>query len=200
MIMELDDLKQTWKQADSEKNINLNIMEVIQNKSYGPLVELKKGFRKRILLMMIVPCAVLLTNVTDINKTLSSVMFWSYIAFCMGNLVFSWLNYRIVARMEGMDGVLRTNLGEQINILETRLRWNIIGVRLALLFFIALTEIVPYFQHYSMLNKWHSLNPLIRYGAYTLLLVLQYFISRKNSERKFGRHLSYLKELLKQMQ
>jgi hypothetical protein len=198
--MELDDLKQTWKQADPKENINLNIMELIQNKSYGPVAELKKGFKKRIMLMLIVPFVLLLTNVSDINKTVNSVMFWSYVAFCVGNVVFSWLNYRIVARMEGMDRMLRTNLEEQVNILETRLKWNIIGVRIALLFFIALTEIVPYFQHYSMLDKWHSLNPLIRYGTYTLLLSLQYFMSRKIFERKFGRHLCYLKGLVKEMQ
>jgi hypothetical protein len=51
-----------------------------------------------------------------------------------------------------------------------------------------------------MLDKWHSLSPIIRFGSYAALLLMQYFIARKIRERKVGRHLTYLKELVKEMQ
>jgi hypothetical protein len=175
-------------------------MELIQHKSYGPVGALKREFRKQIMVMAILPVALFLTNMNDISKVLNSVMFWSYVAFCLGVIVFAYYNYRIVEKMEGMDRMVRLNLEEQINTLQTRLRWKIVGLRIVLLYFIALTEIVPYFQHYRMLDKWHSLAPAIRFGAYTALLLLQYFLSSRVIQRKFGRHIDYLKGLVNEMQ
>lgn len=198
--MELDDLKESWKQTNIKKITNTNIMELIQHKSYGPVSALKRAFAKQIRLMIIIPVILLLTNVNDLGKVLSSIMFWSYVVFCMGVVFFAYYNYRLVEQMEDMNGLVKSRLEQQVNIMETRLKGNIIGVRIALLFFISLTEIVPYFQHFRMLDKWHSLSPAIRFGAYALLLILQYLLSRKISERKYGKHLSYLKELVKEME
>jgi hypothetical protein len=199
--MELDDLKRQWQQAGKiQKTENKNIMNMIQHKNYGPVAALKRSFRKQMVVMTVVPIAVIGTNLDHIEKTLTSALFWCYIVFCIGVIVFAGLNYTIVKRMEGMDGMVKSNLEQQIFILETRLRQNIIGIRVALLFFIVLTEVLPYFQHFSMLNKWHSLSPFIRFGAYAALVMLQYFISQKVSGQKFGRHIAYLKELVQQMQ
>jgi cbb3-type cytochrome oxidase subunit 1 len=102
--------------------------------------------------------------------------------------------------MEQIDGMVKLNLEQQISLLETRLRQNLIGIRVALLLFIVLLEVLPYFQNFRMLNTWHSLLPVIRFGAYAALFLFQYFVSRKVSQRKFGRHIAHLKELVKQMQ
>jgi hypothetical protein len=198
--MELDDLKQTWKQTPVKKATNTDIMELIQHKSYGPVSALKREFTKQIMVMAILPVLLFLTNLDDTSKVLNSVMFWSYVAFCLGVVVFAYCNYRIVEKMEGMDRMVRLNLEQQINTLQTRLRWKIVGLRIVLLYFIALTEIVPFFQHYRILDKWHSLTPAIRFGAYAALLLLQYFFSRRIIQRKFGRHIDYLRGLVKEMQ
>ncbi|MBE7170647.1 MAG: hypothetical protein INR73_08650 [Williamsia sp.] len=175
-------------------------MELIQNKHYGPVAALKKAFKKQMRLMIILPLLIFATSINDIGKVLTSVLFWSYIAFCLAVIMFSFYNYRIVGRMEGMDGMVKSNLELQVNLLQKRLQWNIIGLRFALLFFVILIEVVPYFQHYRMLDKWHALHPLVRLGAYAALFTLQYFVSRKLSQRKFGNHLMHLEELVKQMQ
>ena len=198
--MELDDLKQTWKQTPIHKPLNTDVMELILQKSYGPLAALKGAFRKQILMMSILPVFIFLTNLDDVHKVLTSVMFWSYIAFCIGIIIFSWFNYRIVQKMEGMDAMVKPNLEQQISILETRLKWHVNGVRIVFVFFMVLTEVVPYFQHYQILDKWHSLSPLIRFSAYAGLLLLQYFTIRPVLHRKFGQHLNYLKSLVKEMQ
>jgi len=197
--MELDDLKQPWKEIPINKNKNKEIMEIIHLKSYGPLAALKREFRKQMVVMLVLPALLLLTNANDIGHALASVLFWSYVLFCIGVVVFAYRNYQIVRKMEGMDKAVRSNLEQQITILETRLRWKIIGLRVALLFFIALTEVLPYFQHYRMLDKWHALAPWMRYGAYAGLLILQYFTSRAIIYRKFGTHLAYLKKLVQEM-
>lgn len=198
--MELDDLKQTWKQTSIHTPLNTDIMELIQHKSYGPVTALKRAFTKQIKLMIILPILIFLTNLDDIPKVLTSVMFWSYIAFCLGIIVFSWLNYRIVQKMEGMDAMVKPNLEQQISVLETRLKWHVNSVRIVFIFFMVLTEVLPYFQHYRMLDKWHSLSPLIRFSTYAGLLLVQYITIRPILERKFGQHLNYLKSLVKEME
>ena len=88
--MELDDLKNQWKQADKiQKLKNQNIMELIQNRSHGPVAELKRSFKKQIIAMTVVPIAILATNMHQIDKTLSSVLFWFYIVFCIGVIIFA---------------------------------------------------------------------------------------------------------------
>jgi hypothetical protein len=197
--MELDDLKQSWKENTLKKPINKNIMEIIQNKSYGPVAALKRSYKKQMLGMSLLPLLILLTNLDDISRPLTSVMYWSYVAFCIGVVVFTFYNYRVADQMQDMNAMVKHNLEQQISLLEKRLHWKIIGLRIALLFFVVLTEVLPYFQHYRVLDKWHSLSPFIRYGFYLLLFMLQYYLSSRVLQNKFGRHLAYLKELTKEM-
>ena len=59
--MELDDLKQPWKEADkNQKKQNKNIMELIQQKSYGPVAALKRSYRKQIIVMLLMPLLLLI--------------------------------------------------------------------------------------------------------------------------------------------
>lgn len=198
--MELDDLKHQWRLADKiHQPTNKTIMEIIQHKSKGPVAELKRSFKRQMIAMTVVPFAIIATNLQHIDKTFTSALFWFYILFCIGVIIFAWLNYTIVKKMEQMDGMVKSNLEQQVMILESRLKQNIIGIRLALLFFIVLTEVLPYFQDFQMLNTWHSLSPFIRFGAYAALFLFQYFLSRTLSRRKFGQHIAYLKELVQQM-
>ena len=198
--MELDDLKQTWKQSETNKNINTNIMNLVQHKTYGPIAALKKEFRKQIIVMSLLPLFLIFTNANDISKPLTSILFWAYVLFCAGAILFAYFNYRIANQMSVMDGRVKSNLEKQVDVLQTRIQWKITGLRIAMLFFIILTEVVPYIQHYSMLDKWHSLSPAIRFSAYAALLLLQYFVGRKIIYRKFGSHLSYLKDLIREME
>src|SRR3712207_3029095 len=121
--MELDELKHQWKQADkTQKPINKNIVELIQHKSRGPVAALKRSFRKQMIAMTVMPIAILATNLQHIDKTLTSALFWFYILFCIGVLVFARFNYAVVKKMEGMDGAVKANLEQQVFLLETRLR------------------------------------------------------------------------------
>lgn len=175
-------------------------MELIQHSSYGPLASLKRTYRKQIRLMTLIPLMLIVVNMKDIDHVLTSILFWSYIAFCIAIILFARYNYKIVERMQTMDTMVKANLEQQIGLLEKRARLELSGLRCVLLFFVLLVEIVPYFQHYRMLDKWHSLSPFIRFGAYGALLLFQYILNPRLKERRIGRHLAYLKELVDQMQ
>jgi len=199
--MELDDLKQAWKQQKPiTTSKNTDIMDLIQHKTYGPVSALKKAFNKQMRFMAILPLLILVTNLDDVQKVLTNILFWSYIAFCAGIVVYSWFNYRLVKQMEGMDKMVKPHLRQQIDMLETRISRQIIGIRIVAVYFIVLLEVLPYIQHIRMLDKWHSLSPFIRFTVYAMFLALQYFTSRSVLNRKFGRHLTYLKSLVMEME
>ncbi|SHF81638.1 hypothetical protein [Flavisolibacter ginsengisoli] len=198
--MELDDLKQSWKETPIPTPVNKNIMEMIQHKSYGPVAALKRGFRKQMIIMALMPFILLLTNASDISKPLTSVLYWSYVAVAIGVIIVAYYNYRIADKMQDMNGMVKANLQQQVSVLQTRLRWKIIGLRIVFIFFIVLLEVLPYIQHYRMLEKWHSLPLFARFAVYLGFLLLQYFISPLIIQRKFGRHLNYLQSLVKEME
>lgn len=198
--MELDELKQSWQETEFKNKINIDIMQIIQSKTYGPVAEMKKTFRRQIIAMAILPFCLLLTNASDIYAPLTSVMFWSYVAFCICIIAFAYRNYQIAIEMSRMDKVVKANLEQQVDLLEKRSHWQMTILRCAMLFFIALTEILPYFQHYRMLQHWHELPVYIRVAAYVSLLTLQYFLVPRIRERKLGRHLTHLKSLVKDME
>src|SRR6476620_2730543 len=198
--MELDDLKQSWKETPIPKPVNKNIMEMIQHKSYGPVAALKRGFRKQMIIMALMPFILLLTNASDISKPLTSVLYWSYVAVAIGVIIVAYYNYRIADKMQDMNGMVKANLEQQVSVLQTRLRWKIIGLRIVFIFFIVLLEVLPYIQHYRMLDKWHSLPLLGRFAVYLGFLLFQYVMSPIILQRKFGRHLTYLQSLVKEME
>jgi hypothetical protein len=199
--MELDDLKQTWNQVDKQhKPQNRDIMELIQHKSNGPVAALKKAFRKQIRRVVLIGALIFIINADDVSKVSTNTLFWCFIIFCSGISVFFYYNYQLVNKMEGMDEMIKSSLQKQVTMLETRLRWHITGLRLVVIFFIILLEILPYFQHIRMLDKWHSISPIFRFMTYGAFLIFQYYMSRRLSKRRFGQHLAYLKELVKEMQ
>jgi hypothetical protein len=198
--MELDDLKQSWKETPIPKPVNKNIMEMIQHKSYGPVAALKRGYRKQMVVMALMPFILLLTNASDISKPLTSVLYWTYVVFAIGVILFAYYNYRIAEKMQDMNEMVKSNLEQQVSLLQTRLRWKIIGLRIALIFFIVMIEVLPYFQHYRMLDKWHSLPIWVRYAVYLGFILFQYVMSPIILQRKFGRHLTYLQSLVKEME
>ena len=198
--MELDELKQTWNITPTENKLNTDIMELIQHKSYGPLAALKDAFKKQIIFMAIIPVVLILTNSGNIENVLRSIIFWSYVAFCIGIIVFSYYNYRLVEKMELMDTMVKTSLEQHIRLLENQMNRELIIMRCVLLFFIVLVEVVPYIQDMRILNAWHAVNPFIRFSAYACFLALQYFMNRRVKQRKVGRHIDYLKSLVKDMQ
>ena len=197
--MELDDMKQAWQQTPVNNKSNTDIMVLIHQKSSGPVAALKSVYRKQMILMAIIPFVLISTNIQDLDKVFTSIMFWSYVIFCIGVILFARYNYRAAVKMETMDDKVLTNLTHQIDLLEKRARWEITGLRCVLLYFIALTEVAPYFQHYRMLDHWHSLPAAVRFGSYTALFLVQYFLNARLKEKKVGRHLRYLRGLVAEL-
>jgi hypothetical protein len=197
--MELDDLKKTWKQENQKQTKTPDIMELIHQKSRGPIASLKNSFRKQMIVVTALMSMVIATQAGNLDSISSNLLFWTFIGFCLAMILTFYMNYRQTGKMEAMDEKVKNNLMKYVNMMEQRLRWQNIGARVVILFLILLLEIIPLYQHVRMLDTWNSLSPLIRFSSYAAYLVFQYYISRSVTRRKFGKHLDHLKYLLKEV-
>jgi hypothetical protein len=197
--MELDDLKNTWKQAETKQTQTPDIMELIHQKSRGPLASLKHAFRRQMITIAVLMMAVTITNARNIETIPGYVLYFTYVVFCLSIILAFYFHYRQTGKMERMDKAVKTNLEEYIVQLEQRLKWQYTSSRLVVLLFMLLVEVLPLFYHARMLDKWHSVSPFIRFSAYAVYFLVVYVVSRRVKQRKFGQHLDHLKELLNTM-
>ena len=174
-------------------------MELIHQKSKGPIASLKAAFRKQMLAVTALMSAIIVTQARNVDSVSSHLLFWTYIGFCLAMIGALYFHYRLTRKMESMDEKVKTNLEQHITLLEQRLKWQSIGARMIILFFILLLEVIPLYEHVRMLATWHTLSPVIRFSSYAAYLVFQYFLSRAISQKKFGQHLDHLKIVLKEV-
>ena len=194
--MELDDLKKAWQQEKKQSIQTPDIMQLIHQKSRGPIASLKKSFRKQMTVVAVLMTTVMIANGRQVESVPGQVLLYTYIAFCFAVILGFYQNYRLTQRMERMDQNVKENLEDYVDQLQKRLKWQYLGARLVVLVFILLLEILPLYFHARMLDRWHSVSPLIRFSAYAVYMLLVFFISRRVKERKFGQHLRHLKEVL----
>jgi amino acid transporter len=197
--MELDELKKSWQQAPGKNFDDTNIMGMVRSEGKGPLQALRKAYMKQIVVLIVVPVALLLTNIDYLSAAFSSILFWTYILFCIGMMAFAFYNLRIVMSLQHSHEMLSTHLRRKLELLEKRKKAELIFMRATLLLLIILTEITPYFQQYRMLDKWHALSPAIRFPVYVLMIVLQYFASRNLKRKRTGEHIDHLRKLVGQL-
>ena len=198
--MELDDLKQPWlESAKNIKPLNTNVMEIIQNKSYGPAAQLKRNFRKMIIIIPMV-VTMLIVTLSKKHDIFSDVLFWFYIIFISSMMLFFYYNYRLINKMQCMDCLVKSNLEKQVKTLENGFKWRMVIIRVAFIIFIVLLEVLMYYQQEPALAKWYAQPATIRMSAYAILITAWYFITKLIFRTRYGKHIQNLKNLVQQME
>ena len=198
--MELDDLKQPWlESAKNIKPLNTNVMEIIQNKSYGPAAQLKRNFRKMIIIIPIV-VSMLIVNLSKKHDIFSDVLFWFYIVFISSMMLFFYYNYRLINKMQCMDCLVKSNLEKQVKTLENGFKSRLVIIRGAFIIFIVLLEVLMYYNQEPALAKWYAQSATIRMSAYAILITAWYFITKLIFRTRYGQHIQNLKNLVQQME
>ena len=198
--MELDDLRQPWlESAKNIKPLNTNVMEIIQNKSYGPAAQLKRNFRKMIIIIPMV-VTMLIVTLSKKHDIFSDVLFWFYIVFISSMMLFFYYNYRLINKMQCMDCLVKSNLEKQVKTLENGFKWRMVIIRVAFIIFIVLLEVLMYYHQEPALAKWYAQPVTIRMSAYAILITAWYFITKLIFRTRYGKHIQNLKNLVQQME
>jgi len=197
--MELDDLKKSWKESTENIPPANNIMELIHNKSNGPLAILKKRFRKRLILLPLMVAFVII-NLSRHHAIFSDALFWCFIAFCIMMCGYFLFSYRLMHHFKYMETEVKANLERQVKTLEKIYRVRLIIIRAFSVLYIVLLEVLLYYNQEPSLVKWYAQPLFIRLSGYAAVLVILFFVSKYVLNHKYGRHIKYLKELVGQMQ
>jgi hypothetical protein len=197
--MELDDLKQTWKETTGKiKPSQKNIMELIQNKDHGPVAQLKRRFRRRLVAIPLV-LSVLIFDLSRHHDIFSDLLFWLYVFICIMLTGYFYMNYRLLGNMQRMDGQVRATLERQVRILEKGVIWRLVIVRSLFIVFIVLLEVLLYYRQEPSLVKWYAQPLGIRLASYAILWLSFYFFSGFVIQHEYKKHILYLKGLVEQV-
>jgi phosphoglycerol transferase MdoB-like AlkP superfamily enzyme len=198
--MELEDLKNTWKQGPKKEQKTTNIMEMIHQRSRGPLASLKKQFKRGLIFTPILILLLIVESVTIVDSIPGRILVLLVIIAIVAALPGMYYNYQLISKMEATPMPVIENLKEYIGILERRIRKGFVVQMLFTLLLIVLVEVLPLFYHDSQdLNQLHAHHPLVRFAIYIFGAGYLYFICRWSYRRNFARKIKPLKELLDTM-
>ena len=195
--MELDQLRDQWnKVSATEKTSAVSLRNIIRNRNRNPFDALQRGFRQRIILLMLV--LLLLVRQFSADTLMMSPFFWCYMVLWLSVVVFHVINYRFVKTWGQMDSSVHEFLVNKVAVLRKRIALMKVYTKVLLLVLVLVVEFLPYHGEGHMIDKWGALHPAARIGIYATFFVLQHFASSWIAQRKFGRHLDRMEELLKQ--
>lgn len=195
--MELDDFKQSWNEQ-SQQDLNTsknNFMELIHQKSYGPLAVLKNKFRLQLLAF---PVFVAIMAWKFINKPelMNDLTMWCFVLLTFLMAGYFWFNYQVINRLQKAGTPVKEQIEKDIAILENGFKVYFLVNRIILIIFAVLLELVMYLHKQPDFEVWYTYPFLIRFGTYVLLFILHYFLGKASFQRQYGDHISMLKKLL----
>ena len=195
--MELEQLKDQWsKMNPNDLSSGLSLRNIISNRNSNPFNELQRGFRQRVILLVLV--LVLLINQFSAESLFRNPFFWCYMVLWLSVVVFHLVNYRFVKSWENIDTNVREFLTAKVKVLRNRIAFIRGYTKIILVILFLLVEFLPYHGDGHMLEKWRALHPVGRLGIFAAVFVCQHFVSRWIAQRKFGRHLDRMEQLLSQ--
>lgn len=196
--MELDNLKQSWNRQ-SQQNLKPSandFMELIHNKSYGPIANLKNKFKLQLLAFPAF-VAVIIYDFIKKPALLNDVTMWFFIAAVIALTGYFRFNYTIINRLGKADKPVKETIEKDIAILENGFKKYFIAARIVLALFFILSEVLMHFHKLPDFESWYAYSLPIRIAAYTALFIFHYFLGKYTFQKQYGQHLALLKDLLK---
>jgi hypothetical protein len=200
--MELDDLKQAWQQQTPE-NIDVrndkNIIDMIQDKNYGPLASMKARFSKSLILM---PVAILIFIYDFIVKPqlFQEPLMWFFMGFILYVSITMYFFYRVTNRLLMFRYSLKQDMEKDVQELDRRYKRMLYKNSIVLIAFCVFLEILMSYHQEPDFAGWYKVALYWRILAYIAGLALNYFSYKKLWYRNVGQHIDNLKEMLRQME
>lgn len=196
--MELDDLKKSWQQSNEKVTLpDKDIRELIRNKTTGPVAQLKRRFRRGMLLIVFIAAYIVIES----NGYSGSKQFLQgyLLSFCAFILVYFYFNYRLLSQMQATEESVKTNLQRQVRLLKNGLKWRLLVTRTMVALYAVMLEVMMHL-HPGNFPKWQAQSLGVRLAVYLGVFVLIFAISRWGTDLRYKKHIRYLEELAGQLQ
>lgn len=196
-VMELDDLKTKWQNSNSTSTSTSKkkIMELSQQKSYGPVASLKTALGKQVVIIPFL-FVILLIQVLRTPSLQTDPFFGLFVGIIVLASIFFSIAYFILRKMSRSDAPVAIQLKRQLHYLQQML------LCYRLIFLAGVVVLVIFLEAFKnmgtaqLMQPWYEINPGLRICAYAGLVALSFFLSRSRFHKDFGKHLDELKKNL----
>jgi hypothetical protein len=197
--MELEDLKNSWKNIPETTNSKNTIMELMTHKSYGPIATLKETLTKQVIAIPIL-YAVLTWKLLEKPELGSDPFFGLFCGLAIALTIAFLIAYRIVRNMAASGSPVSRNVNKQIISLKKVLfSYRVLAFTAVIL----LAIFLELFKNKGMalgMQGWFQLSFALRISIYLAALPLLFFVAKSAFDKQFGRHLNNLQSLVKQLE
>jgi hypothetical protein len=197
--MELDNLKQAWKEQDiGEKMVSdEQILSMLQKKSQRPIAKMKRNLFWELVAVIVIYSATIAYYFIE-----KGGRYWEIaVLLLLVGLLFVVYYYRknkLLKQMECVACEVKSNLQQQVSVLEKYVRFYFIaGTVLTPIAYMAAGLLV---FHKSPGVKMNSDFLTVFIGSGLVLAILVYFMNIWYVNKLYGQHVKKLKDLLRQME
>lgn len=198
--MDLDELKQAWQQpgADDIKPI-IPDFSFLKDRSYGPLAVLKRQYNKKLILLLVF-LFVWIYDYIRYPDRLNNPLIWVLTIAIVLSIIYAALFLFVMDKMQNGSGLpVKENIEKNTALLRRYYRWARISKLIILSLLFILIELMMAFHIKPYITYWNTVFVGFRIIAYAMVFVLSYVMSRFIYQARFEKHLSYLENLLKQL-
>ena len=210
--MELDNLKEIWKEADAgstPQKSDQQILEILGKQSNGPVAKMKRNLMYEMYVLLIFYIPITIFYFVKWQGRWSEVG-WGYIIIALLFFVYFYFKIRLLNEIQCIACEVKSNLERQVNKLEVYVKRYLIGGTVIPALFILFLGVLLYFK--LPMDEPRN-NPFLHSPAYawwqTALVWLVstiiagvgiYFLNRKYLRWLYGKHILRLRNLLSQME
>jgi hypothetical protein len=198
--MELDNLKNTWKDSSTNASTPKNtIMELTQKKSYGPISTLQESFRRQVIIIPVLFVILIVQSVAR-PELRTDPFFGLFIGMIILMTIFFASAFLILNNMNNPESPVAHQLKHQLNSLNRMLLCYRVVAFTAV---IMLAIFLEYFSNEGtalLIQEWYDVELWLRIFAYIALGVISLFIGKLRFEQEYGRHLAEVRRRVTEME
>jgi len=208
--MELDAMKEIWKEGGFEKKPqpgNIEILDMISRLPRNPIAKMKHTVLAETITIVVLFGGVAIFYFIAFNGNFNSVA-WLYLIMIALSVLYYYRKWKLLSEMQCVACQVKSNLQRQVKTLEKYVRFYLIaGTLLVPLIFVFLG--VLFYYKFPAGNSififppfgTNSLKSWVIWLAFTIVFtILLYIVNRWYVDRLYGRHVDRLKQLLNQME
>ena len=205
--MELDDMKNIWKDKPIEAADASKISAMISRQSQSPVAKMKRNLRME-LLILIFSLGIVAAYYFIAFKSEYSIIGWVYVLLLVLFCYYFFRKNKLLNEMQCSSCRVKSNLELQLRMLERYVRFYLIsGTAILPILFIFL-GIVLYCKKPTLINKTvlypSATNPVWKFLlAWFILLsvstTIMWVLNRGYVNKLYGRHINKLRQLLAQI-
>ena len=205
--MELDELKDIWKEQPPER-VAADVQPLLGKRSNTPIAKMKRHLLLELIAVFVCYGFVIIYFIAKFESRYLSI---SVLYFFLGSLfcIYYYKKSKLLKEMECMACEVKSNLSKQVATLEKYIRFYvwagtaIIPIVVIFFYWFEYTYVPPGKEHFFILPSdttsiAKSLGSLLKWII--PLTIVFYYVNKWYVRKLYGKHVESLKEMLAQME